>query len=116
GPGLQDVAVEGLRGLTVRGRQRLDPGEVSLVLLLLLERAGEGLDPSGDHAHAPSVSCRVCCSSSIRAARKLQLLQNSESCSRPASLSVKTLRGGPFSDGTFSTSTRPRCSMRTRRA
>jgi hypothetical protein len=33
-----------------------------------------------------------------------------------AAFSEYTLRGGPFSDGTFSTSTRPRCSILTSRA
>src|SRR5664280_1188126 len=39
-----------------------------------------------------------------------EVLQNSSRYSCPCVLSEYILRGGPFSDGTFSTSTRPFCS------
>lgn len=38
----------------------------------------------------------------------LQVLQNSSRYSRPCALREYILRGGPFSEGTFSTSTSPR--------
>lgn len=45
--------------------------------------------------------------------RKIQDFQNSSGYACPCALREYTLRGGPFSEGTFSTSTRPRCSILT---
>ena len=47
---VHEVPVERLRGGAVRLGEGLDAGLVLLVLLLLLERPGEGLDPLGGHA------------------------------------------------------------------
>src|SRR5215216_3303912 len=109
--GVHQVSLQRLgRDAIVRG-ELLDPRLVQAVLPLLLERSGDQLDPSCGHVYLPpSWSC------SSRSARKLHVLQNSSRYSRPRALSEYTLRGGPFSDGIFSTSTKPRCSILTSRA
>src|SRR4029453_16362242 len=111
-PVVHEVPVERLRGGAVRFGEGLDAGPVLLVLLLLLKRSGERLDPFGGHGYffPSSCWCAMGWSCSIRSARKLQAFQNSSRYARPLGLSVYTSRGGPFPDGPFATSTGPRCS------
>src|SRR5690606_5876734 len=122
------VAVHGLRGLVVRLGQLVLAGLRLLVLLLLLERSDDCFDPF--QCHVGLFSGRVLLrgvvsegqgvvserSWSIRSVRKVQVAQKSTSSCWPCVFRVNTLRGGPFSLGTFSTSTSPFCSMRTRSA
>src|SRR5699024_9231325 len=105
------VALDPVDGGAVADRQGSLAGVVGAPSALVLEGPGHLLDPSG---HARSPCCSTCSWSwVIPEARKLHVFQNSSSCARPAAFSEYTLRGGPFSEGTLSTSTSPRCSTRT---
>ena len=87
---VHEVPLERLRGGAVGLGEGLDAGLVLPVLLLLLERPGEGFDPFCRHDYSPS-SCGFSMwwwSFSIRSARKLQVLQNSSRYSPPSAFSV----------------------------
>src|SRR5262249_32450891 len=97
----EEVALDRGDGRAIRLWEHLDACRVPPPTSLVADQ------PRDEHGHRlPSLSC------SRRAARKLHVRQNSSRYSCPLALSEYTLRGGPFSEGTLSTSTRPCCSTR----
>src|SRR5262249_4059954 len=95
-PEKDEVALDRVNCRAIRLWEHLDACRVPAPTSLVADQ------PRDEHGHRlPLLSC------CRRSARKLHVRQTSSRYSRPLALSEYTLRGGPFPEGTLSTSTRP---------
>src|SRR5262249_7884722 len=100
-PENKEIALDRVNSRAIRLWEHLDACRIPAPTSLVADQ------PRDEHGpRLPPLSC------SRRSARKLHVRQNSSRYCCPLALSEYTLRGGPFSEGTLSTSTRPCCSTR----